>query len=69
VISEFISPGPGLLLVPSISDEAALPSAERRQRMATQDTVGFLPTAFPRQPSHRSTREKVYKHFKKEYSQ
>jgi len=46
VISEFIFLSPGLLLVPSILDEAVLPSAGRRQRMATQSRMGSLLAAF-----------------------
>jgi hypothetical protein len=63
VISEFISLSPGLPWVASILDEAALPSAGRRQRMATKDTVGLLPNCISQQFSRRSLPQT---HFNKE---
>jgi len=63
VISEFISLSPGLPLVTSILDEAAISAARRKQRMATKDTVGLLPNCISQQFSRRFHLET---HFNKE---
>ena len=57
MITEFISFSPGLPLVTSILDGAALPSAGGMQRTAMKDTVGLLGNCISQQFSRRSLLE------------
>jgi len=60
VISEFIFLSPGLSLLSSILDEAALPCVKSRQRIAAQSMVGSLRAASQAAPFPHS-RPEAYK--------